>query len=444
MSDAPVRRQRTIARPAELKGVGLHSGQETTVRVKPAPPDTGMVFVRTDVPGYARIPALIKNRTEVPLRTALANEGQQIHTIEHLLSAAIGLGLDNIEVEVDGIELPGMDGSAQAFVELLQEAGVHEQEEPAREIVVREPIHISHNGASLVALPYDGLRITYTLDYPDPTVPSMHFSCEVNEERYAKEIAPARTFVLKREAEALLAAGFGKGASLENTVVIGENGPEGELRFPDEPVRHKILDILGDLALAGRPIRAHLIAVKSGHALNGGLVSRILERENEINNPAQSAPLLAALDIRDLTRILPHRYPFLLVDRVVELTETRAVGVKNVTINEPFFQGHFPGQPVMPGVLLIEAAAQVTGAMLLGNRQHQGKLAYLLGVDGFKFRKTVVPGDQVVIETEAVRVKERTGQARIKATVDNHVVCQGMLKFMLIEPAAPASEGGPA
>ena len=146
---------------------------------------------------------------------------------------------------------------------------------------------------------------------------------------------------------------------------------------------------------------------------------------------------MPALDIRDLTRILPHRYPFLLVDRVVELTETRAVGVKNVTINEPFFQGHFPGQPVMPGVLLIEAAAQVTGAMLLGNRQHSGKLAYLLGVDGFKFRKTVVPGDQVVIETEALRVKERTGQARVKATVDNHVVCQGMLKFMLIEPAAP-------
>ena len=268
MSDSEdVRPQRTIARPAEVQGVGLHSGQTTTVRVKPAPPDTGVVFVRTDVPGYARIPALISKRTEVPLRTALANEGQQVHTIEHLLSAVVGMGYDNLEVEVDGIELPGMDGSAQAFVQLLREAGVHEQDEPAREIVVREPIHISHDGASLVALPYDGLRITYTLDYPDPTVPSMHYSCEVTEERYAKDIAPARTFVLKREAEALLAAGFGKGASLENTVVIGEHGPEGDLRFADEPVRHKILDVIGDCALLGAPLCGEVEVVRGGHAL---------------------------------------------------------------------------------------------------------------------------------------------------------------------------------
>ena len=427
------RRQRTVARPAEITGVGLHSGQKTTVRVKPGEPNSGVVFVRTDVPGYARIPARVKHRTEIARRTALRRGDVMVHTTEHLLSAAVGLGIDNLEVELDGEELPGMDGSARQFVELIQSAGSVEQDAECKEIVVREPIGISANGASLVALPYDGLRISYTLDYPADLIPAMHYSVELTDERYAQEIAPARTFVLRREAEALLAAGLGKGANTENTVVINNDGSvEGEQRFPDEPVRHKILDILGDLALAGAPIRAHVIAVKSGHELNAALVGKIVEREEEVISLGGDQGI--ALDVREIQRILPHRYPFLLVDRIIELTGQRAVGIKNVTVNEPFFQGHFPGQPVMPGVLLIEAAAQVTGAMLLGSREHAGKLAYLLGVDNFKFRKTVVPGDRVVIETEALRIKERTGQARVKATVDNQVVCEGVIKFMLIDP----------
>jgi UDP-3-O-[3-hydroxymyristoyl] N-acetylglucosamine deacetylase / 3-hydroxyacyl-[acyl-carrier-protein] dehydratase len=427
------RQQRTLARPAaEAVGVGLHTGEKVTVRVKPAPVNTGVVFVRTDVPGYARIPARAEYRAEIPRRTALAKDGAQVHTIEHLLSAAYGLGLDNLEVELDGLEVPGLDGSAKGWLEVFEEAGVHEQDAKVEEIVISEPVGISHGGASLVALPYDGLRVSYTLDYPGDTVPSMHFSCEINRERYTQDIASARTFVLRREAEALLAAGLGKGANTDNTVVIDDNGEyASDLRLPHEPVRHKILDILGDLALLGAPLRAHVIAVKSGHELNVSLVSKILERNQEYLQEAE--PGASALDIRDITRILPHRYPFLLVDRVVEVHATRAVGIKNVTYNEPFFQGHFPGQPVMPGVLLIEAAAQVTGAMLLGTREHAGKLAYLLGVDNFKFRKTVIPGDRLVIESEAIRVKERTGQARVKATVDNHVVCEGVLKFMLID-----------
>jgi UDP-3-O-[3-hydroxymyristoyl] N-acetylglucosamine deacetylase/3-hydroxyacyl-[acyl-carrier-protein] dehydratase len=437
-ADRP-RWQRTVARPAELTGVGLHTGVRTTVRLKPAEPNSGVVFVRTDLPGYVRIPATVKHRVSIQRRTALRKGEAEVHTIEHLLSAVAGLGIDNLEVELDGPELPGADGSARPFAELLRQAGVHEQDAPVREVTVKEPIGISQNGASLVALPYDGLRVSYTLDYPHATLPSMHYSVEIDERGYEEEIAPARTFVLRREAEMLLAAGLGKGANTENTVVINDDGKvDGPMRFADEPVRHKVLDILGDLALIGAPLRAHIIAVKSGHELNAALVHKILEREDELLQD-HGEPAGVALDIREITRILPHRYPFLLVDRIIEVQGAqRAVGIKNVTFNEPFFQGHFPGQPVMPGVLLIEAAAQVTGAMLLGSREHAGKLAYLLGVDSFKFRKTVVPGDRVVIESEALRIKERTGQARVKATVDNHVVCEGVLKFMLIDATAAA------
>jgi UDP-3-O-[3-hydroxymyristoyl] N-acetylglucosamine deacetylase / 3-hydroxyacyl-[acyl-carrier-protein] dehydratase len=434
------RNQRTVARLAELTGVGLHTGVRTTVKLKPAETNTGVVFVRTDLPGFVRIPATSKHRVSIQRRTALRKGDAEVHTIEHLLSALAGFGIDNIEIELDGAELPGADGSARPFVALLRQAGVHEQDVPVREIVIKEPIGISENGASLVALPYDGLRVSYTLDYPLPTLPSMHFTIELDEERYENEIAPARTFVLRREAEMLLAAGLGKGANTENTVVINDDGKvDGAMRFTDEPVRHKVLDIMGDLALLGAPLRAHIIAVKSGHELNAALVKKITERDDEL---LHDEPAGVALDIREVMRILPHRYPFLLVDRIIEVQGAqRAVGIKNVTYNEPFFQGHFPGQPVMPGVLLIEAAAQVTGAMLLGSREHAGKLAYLLGVDNFKFRKTVVPGDRVVIESEAVRIKERTGQARVKATVDNHVVCEGVLKFMLIDAATTATSG---
>lgn len=443
--DVGPRCQRTVARPAEATGIGLHTGQETTVRVKPGEPGTGIVFVRTDIPGYARVAAVIQNRVLQQRRTALKDKEAEVHTVEHLLSAAMALGLDNLEVELDGIELPGLDGSARPFVELLQRAGIHEQEAPVKPIVVREPIEVSHGDASLIALPYpNGLRISYTLDYPSiPTLPSMFYSAELTEERYVSDIAPARTYCLRREGEMLLAAGLGKGANRENTVVLEDDGTvEGVKRFPDEPVRHKVLDLIGDVALAGAPIHAHLIAVKSGHELNAALVKKILEHEEDLLEERRDEAL-GALDIRELTRILPHRYPFLLVDRIIEVQGTqRAVGIKNVTYNEPFFQGHFPGQPVMPGVLLIEAAAQVTGAMLLGSSEHAGKLAYLLGVDNFKFRKTVVPGDRVVIESEALRVKERTGQARVKATVDNQVVCEGVLKFMLIDATPPGANGG--
>lgn len=445
MTSAPVRTetrsQRTISQPAERTGVGLHSGEEVTVRIKPAPPNTGIVFVRTDVAGYARIPCDASHRVNEQRRTALREGDGEVHTIEHLLSAAMAMGIDNLEIEMNGVEMPGLDGSAKEFVELFLEAGSHDQDETCREIVVTEPISVQTKDASLVALPYDGgLRISYTMDYPVPTLPSMHYMLDVTRERFIEEIAPARTYCLRREAEMLLQMGFGKGANTENTVVMNDDGTvEGELRFPDEPVRHKILDLIGDLALIGAPLRAHVIAVKSGHEMNASLARKILaaqEEEMTVGSPSQ----VTALDIREITRILPHRYPFLLVDRVTEVSPDRAVGIKNVTYNEPFFQGHFPGQPVMPGVLLIEAAAQVTGAMLLGTRDHAGKLAYLLAVDNFKFRKTVTPGDQVVIESEAIRIKPRTGQARVKATVDNQVVCEGTLKFMLIDASPPAGE----
>ncbi|HLY72925.1 MAG TPA: UDP-3-O-acyl-N-acetylglucosamine deacetylase [Planctomycetota bacterium] len=427
--------QRSIQKPAELEGIGLFSGAAGKVRVQPAPAGAGVTFIRTDLPNRPRLPVTPDTVSSKFRRSAVLGENVEIETIEHLMSALGGLEIDNLEVEVNASELPNMDGSSRPWVDLLRGAGIVDLPDPRKIHVVREPIAISDNEASIVALPGDGgLTVSYTLNYPNTAIGQQHYTLEMSDESYTKLISPARTFCLQSEAEAFIQQGLGKGATYQSTVVWGPNGPiENTLRFPDEPVRHKILDLMGDLATLGAGLRAHVVALKSGHNTNMRLVKKIAASFSEAGQ-VQAKPGGTLLDVREIAKILPHRFPFLLVDKVIELDGyRRAVGIKNVSYNEPFFQGHFPEQPIMPGVLQIEAMAQLAGVLLMRKSENQAKVAVLLSLDGVKLRKSVVPGDQLRLEVETIRVKQRTGEVFARATVDGQLVAEANMKFMLMD-----------
>ncbi|MBI4567591.1 MAG: UDP-3-O-[3-hydroxymyristoyl] N-acetylglucosamine deacetylase [Planctomycetes bacterium] len=431
--------QRTLQRPVTRAGPGLHLGEEARVTLLPAPPGAGILFARTDLPGSPEIPAteayaVAGSRHQ--RRTMLRREEAEVHTVEHLLSAFYGLGVTNARVEIDRAELPGLDGSAQEWVRAIREAGEEDQGVPARHFVLPEAVALTESGVHLAALPQDGegLTVSYTLDYGTPELGSQFFTARLTPEIYAEQIAPARTFCLSREADALRAAGLGRGANTANTLVIGPSGAplDNAFRFPDEPVRHKVLDLIGDLALLGVDLRAHVIAIRSGHDTNGALVRRIsrLLREREIAGAVEHE---SRLDIEDIMRILPHRYPFLLVDRVIERVGLhRAVGLKNVTIGDAFFQGHFPTKPIMPGVLQVEALAQLCGVLLMPKLKAEKSLAYLLSLDQCRFRRTVVPGDQLRLEVVTQKLKTRTAQCRGTASVASDVACEATMRFMIV------------
>ncbi|MCK6481989.1 MAG: UDP-3-O-acyl-N-acetylglucosamine deacetylase [Planctomycetes bacterium] len=433
-----MRNQRTVQGTAEVRGVGLHTGAATTLRVGPAPADAGVVFVRTDLPGRPRIPVDGLHVVDRGRRTALAEGTAEVHTVEHLLSACHGLGVDDLVVEIDGVEVPGMDGSALPFVELLRRAGIVEiPDAPRRELSLADAVGVVEPGseAPLAALPREsGLQVSYTLDYgPAAPFPPQHVTVAVSEDSYVREIAPARTFVMESEAKALRERGLGKGATHENTLVVGPEGPiRNALRFPDEYCRHKLLDMMGDLFLLGADLRAHVSGLRSGHAGNALLVRRLaalVRAEVDLEERRSRR-----LDIGEIQRILPHRYPFLLVDRVLDVDGFhRAVGVKNVTINEQFFQGHWPGTPVMPGVLIIEAMAQLSGVLLLRKLDNTGRIAVLLSIDRVKLRRTVVPGDQLILEVETLKLKARTGRVRGRATVEGELAAEARINFMLVD-----------
>lgn len=434
-------KQRTIVKEASLAGRGLHTGHHVRLTFKPAGADQGISFVRVDAPGR---PAMklgdmsVISGGDAGRYSALKNGEVCIYTVEHLVSALAGLGIDNIVIEIDGDEVPGFDGSSSEYVKAVKAAGIAELDAPKKYFEIKEPICVARNGASVMIAPSapgaDGLTVSYALEYPHPML-RHSVSLAVTPESYEKDIAPCRTFCLKEEADGLLAKGLGQGASTDNTLVFDARGVvDNTLRFQDEPARHKALDCVGDLYLLGFAIKGHVFAFKSGHQLNRELLRKIAEQKAkyESSRPyAASVPVPGmALDIRAIMNVIPHRYPFLLVDRILEIEPgKRAVAVKNVTINEAFFQGHFPVRPVMPGVLMIEAMAQVAGVVVLSNPALAGKLAFFMSTDQVKFRKVVEPGDQVVMEVEIVKARSRVAQARGVCKVDGQIVCEADMGF---------------
>ena len=433
-----MQKQHTLSGPASLAGVSLHTGEKVTLTILPAPVDQGFKFRRTDLKDRPTVDALASNVRTVERATTLIEGNVKVHTVEHILSALTGLGVDNALIEMDANEPPIGDGSAAPYVELIKKAGISEQDAPRRYCEIREPVAVqSKNGSILVILPDTKFRISCTQAGADGNH-TQYLDLEITPEIYEKEIAPARTFVHYEDVEPLMEKGLIRGGSLENAIVIrGESVLSKEpLRFPDEFVRHKILDIVGDLTLVGRPILGHVVAVRPGHGPNTELALAIAKEHAKMMAmipPARLPVGERVLPTTEIMKILPHRYPFLMVDRIVAFEgDTKCTGVKSVTINEPFFQGHFPGHPVMPGVLQVEAMAQVASILMMLNTQNSGKIGYFMSADEVKFRKPVFPGDTLFIHCELTRSRKTMARAACSCTVNGEIVSEGNLLFGLV------------
>ncbi len=420
-----------------IQAKGLFSGEPCRLTMKPAPAGTGIVWLR-DPANPVEIPTDIANLAKRARRTSLMNGRASVETVEHVLSAAAGLGVDNLVIDLSADETPSTDGSPLPFVQAIQNAGIEPLAAESQPFVISDPITVRQGDAMIAALPGrdDCLEILFDLDYAQtaPAIGRQVFQFTLGRDDYVRQLAPARTFLLQAEAEEFLAKGLGKHLSARDLLVIGPEGPvDNRLRFPDEPVRHKICDVIGDLQLLGRPLAGRIVVYKGGHGLNHALVRRLTE---EISAAKQADSLVAdpVMDIRRIMRLLPHRYPFLMVDRIVRVEgDRRAIGVKNVTINEPFFQGHYPNMPIMPGVMILEALAQLSGVLLSRRLEHTGKVAVLLSMDRVKMRRPVRPGDQLILQADAVHVRTRTGHCRCKAFVGQEIAAEAEIKFMLVD-----------
>jgi UDP-3-O-[3-hydroxymyristoyl] N-acetylglucosamine deacetylase/3-hydroxyacyl-[acyl-carrier-protein] dehydratase len=425
----------------------LHTGEEVLLTLKPGQENAGVIFRRVDLYGKPEIIPRVENVTDLVRSTTISDGHANIHTVEHVLSALRGCGVDNAVIELDASEPPIMDGSARPFVNLIKDAEIVEQDAEREVFTLDEPISVTDGNRSIVALPHDGFRITCT-SADDRGVHVQHLSIDVDPESYENDLAPARTFTIYEDIEELIKMGKIRGGSLDSAIVIRDNKviSKEPLRFDDEFVRHKILDVVGDLALLGPFLKAHLVAVRPGHALNSKLTLRLLERLEATRDGKKPSPkpkttkaLIqpqeTSLDVRRVLDVLPHRYPFVLIDRVLEMEgEDRLVAVKNVTINEPFFPGHFPGRPLMPGVLQIEAMAQAAGILMLRRTSAEGKVAFFMSCDKVKFRRAVEPGDQLEIRVSLEKVRgDRIASAKGECRVADKVVSSAEMMFSLVD-----------
>jgi UDP-3-O-[3-hydroxymyristoyl] N-acetylglucosamine deacetylase/3-hydroxyacyl-[acyl-carrier-protein] dehydratase len=423
--------RRSVKQPASLSGTGLHTGAQTVATFLPAAAGTGVVFRRSDLPGRPEIPARLNEVEAVERRTALGHGASTIHTVEHLLAAVAAHEIDDLVVDVTGPEPPIMDGSVQPYFEALERAEPVDVGGEAQLLTVQAPFTVTEGDATYVVAPAKALRLTVTIEWPHPLIGRQAGTFDVTPQSFARDLAPARTFGFANEVEQLKAKGLIQGATQDNAIVLDERGVAngGRLRWPDEFVRHKAADILGDLALTGARIRAHIVATRPSHGGNVAM-ARALSRAGK----RTGAP---AIDIGRILDVLPHRYPFLLVDRILEVEgDQRIVGLKNVTINEPFFQGHFPGHPIMPGVLIIEAMAQVGGMLLLNHFEGQNienKVVYFMSLDDVKFRRPVVPGDQIRFELEMLQFRGRTCRMKGIAYVDGQVVAEAVMMATVVD-----------
>ena len=427
-SKAPSRR--SVRGRAVLEGVGMHTGAVTVVTFRGAPAGTGVVFRRTDLPGSLPIPARLSSVAAVERRTTLAEGKAEVHTVEHLLAAVAALELDDLFIDLTGPEPPILDGSFLPFLRALEEAQPEEVGGEPVEYSVKDAFHFAEGESSYLVGPAPSLRLDATIEFPHPLIGRQSTGFAITPETFGTELAPARTFGFVREVEALRAKGLIVGASVHNAVVLDDEKVVGTtLRWPDEFVRHKTADLLGDLALVGGRIRAHIVATRPSHRGNVALGRELVRHVSHPGRPAY--------DLRQILDVIPHRFPMLLVDRILEVEPgKRIVGIKNVTINEPFFQGHFPGHPIMPGVLVIEAMAQVGGLLLMSMapvEEVKQKVLYFMSLDNVKFRRPVVPGDQLRFELEMVKFSGKTCRMKGVGYVDGKVVAEAEMMARVID-----------
>ena len=431
----------TIGKPVSVLGTGLHLGERCTLTFQPAPAGQGIVFIRLDVPNGAPIPALVDQVSGSERKTQLGADPAVVHTVEHVLAAVSAHGIDDLTIAMDGPEPPILDGSAAPFFEALRSAGLAAVTGQRDYLTLREPVRIIDGESVYEAYPSSCLELDVTIEFDHPLIGRQSSRVGITPSSFATELASARTFGFVREVEWLRQRGLIKGASLENAVVLDEVGLlSGPLRWRDEFVRHKMMDCIGDLALAGAHVQARIVALKPSHRGTVTLVKELVRmgvRESRNGKAPAGAKRdqgrEAVYGIEEIMKVLPHRYPFLLVDRILEIEQNkRIVGLKNVTINEPFFAGHFPGHPVMPGVLIIEAMAQVGGMLLMGSvKDAESKVVYFMSLDNVKFRKPVKPGDQLRFELEVTQIRGTVCKMRGVGTVNGEVVVEADMAAMV-------------